>query len=145
MTQAQEACVIAWAAAQQILAVGTSKGNLVLYNLARYQKVPFMGKHTRAVLCAAWSNTDLLAMGASDKQVKLYRLSSPNTRQTPFQFQESLLYQAHCPAHTIKTAVAQPVASNTTEMFAALPLFAASPLNTLAVSVHLLACAGLNM
>ncbi|MCJ1241738.1 WD repeat-containing protein 19, partial [Varicellaria rhodocarpa] len=68
--QAQEACVIAWAAQQQILAIGTSKGNLVLYNVGRYQKVPFMGKHTRAVLCAAWSNTDILAMGGSDKQVQ---------------------------------------------------------------------------
>lgn len=75
LTQAQEACVIVWAAKQQILAVGTSKGNLVLYNLARYQKVPIMGKHTRAVLCAAWSDTDILAMGASDKQVKVMLLA----------------------------------------------------------------------
>ena len=67
--QAQEACTIAWASNQQILAVGTSKGNLVLYNLVRYQKVPFMGKHTRAVTCAAWSSNALLALGAADKQV----------------------------------------------------------------------------
>ncbi|KAL3146553.1 hypothetical protein ABBQ32_000795 [Trebouxia sp. C0010 RCD-2024] len=80
--KAQEACVIAWAAEQQILAVGTSKGNLVLYNLARYQKVPFMGKHTRAVLCAAWSNTDILSMGASDKQVTLTRGSDGETLNT---------------------------------------------------------------
>ncbi len=76
--QAQEACAIAWATNQQILAVGTSKGNLVLYNLARYQKVPIMGKHTRAVACAAWNNTEILAMGATDKQVQYVVLSPAN-------------------------------------------------------------------
>lgn len=76
--QAQEACAIAWATNQQILAVGTSKGNLVLYNLARYQKVPIMGKHTRAVACAAWNNTEILAMGATDKQVPYVVLSPVN-------------------------------------------------------------------
>lgn len=76
--QAQEACAIAWATNQQILAVGTSKGNLVLYNLARYQKVPIMGKHTRAVSCAAWNNTEILAMGATDKQVQYVVLSPAN-------------------------------------------------------------------
>jgi len=29
-----------------------------------------MGKHTRAVACAAWNNTEILAMGATDKQVQ---------------------------------------------------------------------------
>ncbi|KAL0053124.1 hypothetical protein WJX82_001225 [Trebouxia sp. C0006] len=80
--KAQEACAIAWATNQQILAVGTSKGNLVLYNLARYQKLPIMGKHTRAVACAAWNNTEILAMGATDKQVTLTRGSDGETLNT---------------------------------------------------------------
>ncbi|KAL0039283.1 hypothetical protein WJX79_001413 [Trebouxia sp. C0005] len=80
--KAQEACAIAWATNQQILAVGTSKGNLVLYNLVRYQKVPIMGKHTRAVACAAWNNTEILAMGATDKQVTLTRGSDGETLNT---------------------------------------------------------------
>ena len=68
-TQAQEACVMAWAKGQQLLAVGTTKGNLVLYNQERYRKLPIMGKHTRAVICASWTGVSLLAMGAADKQV----------------------------------------------------------------------------
>lgn len=60
---------MAWAKGQQLLAVGTTKGNLVLYNQERYRKVPIMGKHTRAVTCASWSSAALLATGAADKQV----------------------------------------------------------------------------
>ncbi len=82
VVQAQEACAIAWATNQQILAVGTSKGNLVLYNLARYQKLPIMGKHTRAVACAAWNNTEILAMGATDKQVQYVVLPPVNASHT---------------------------------------------------------------
>ena len=62
--------MIAWSQSQQMLAVGTSKGNLVLHNIARFQKLPIMGKHTRAVTAAAWNSTDLLAMVAADKQVR---------------------------------------------------------------------------
>ena len=56
---------MAWARGQQLLAVGTTKGNLLLYNQERY-------RNTRAVTCAAWSSAALLATGAADKQ------ASPN-------------------------------------------------------------------
>ena len=62
---------MAWARGQQLLAVGTTKGNLLLYNQA-YLDTPIMGIYTRAVTCAAWSSAALLATGAADKQ------ASPN-------------------------------------------------------------------
>lgn len=67
-----------------------------------------MGKHTRAVLCAAWSNTEILAMGASDKQVGPYTLASQAVAQGPFQHQgcyaRCQATQAHTSNHSYCTA-----------------------------------------
>lgn len=61
--------MIAWARSDLTLAVGTSKGNLVLYSHTQRRRVPIMGKHTRSITCGAWSAAGLLALGARDNQV----------------------------------------------------------------------------
>ncbi len=58
-----------WSKTLQTLALGTSKGNVVLYNHAQRRKVPIMGKHTRSVTCGAWSAGGLLALAGKDNQV----------------------------------------------------------------------------
>ena len=58
-----------WSKSLQTLALGTSKGNVVLYNHAQRRKVPIMGKHTRSVTCGAWSAGGLLALAGKDNQV----------------------------------------------------------------------------
>ena len=64
-----------WARHAHLLAVGTSKGNLLLYNhrtrrlfviisfvrgvnvnIMFIRKVPVLGKHTKKITCGAWSN-----------------------------------------------------------------------------------------
>ena len=56
------------------MAVGNSKGNLLLYNHQTARKVPVIGKHTRKITCGSFSNNDLLALGAEDQQITVSNL-----------------------------------------------------------------------
>ena len=73
----------------QTLALGTSKGNVVLYNHAQRRKVPIMGKHTRSVTCGAWSVGGLLALAGKDNQVgcdEAHRPGAPKSRPSAQHF-----------------------------------------------------------
>jgi len=61
--------MIAWARSQATLAAGTAKGNLQLFLLQQRRRMPIVGKHTKRVVCGAWSADGLLAMGGADKTV----------------------------------------------------------------------------
>jgi WD40 repeat protein len=52
-----------------VLAVGTVKGNLQLYNIRERRRTPIVGKHTKRVCCGVWSSS-VLAMAALDKTVR---------------------------------------------------------------------------
>ncbi|KAK9830069.1 hypothetical protein WJX72_009571 [[Myrmecia] bisecta] len=69
--KAQEASYMAWSRNGQTLAIGTSKGNLLLYNHSQRRKVPIMGKHTRSIVSGAWNAGGLLALGGRDNQVTI--------------------------------------------------------------------------
>uniref|UniRef100_A0A9J2PQJ5 Anaphase-promoting complex subunit 4 WD40 domain-containing protein n=1 Tax=Ascaris lumbricoides TaxID=6252 RepID=A0A9J2PQJ5_ASCLU len=58
-----------WSRKSPILAVGNSKGNLMIYNHRTSRKVPVLGKHQRAITCGAFSDGDLLALGADDASI----------------------------------------------------------------------------
>lgn len=69
--QAQEASMLAWSTGSSgsaVLAVGTVKGNLQLYNIKERRRIPIVGKHTKRVCCGVWSSS-VLAMAALDKTV----------------------------------------------------------------------------
>lgn len=59
-------CLI-WAKTQPLLAVATSRGNLALYNHETTKRIPVLGKHNKKIICGAWSNENLLALGSEDK------------------------------------------------------------------------------
>ncbi|XP_069058187.1 WD repeat-containing protein 19 isoform X2 [Pleurodeles waltl] len=71
-----------WSKAGSLLAVGTSKGNLLIYNLQTSRKVPVLGKHTKRITCGCWSSQNLLALGSEDKVITVSNQEGDTVRQT---------------------------------------------------------------
>ena len=60
--------LILWAkSSSPLLAVGTTKGNLLIYNHRSARKIPILGKHTKKIISGAWSDNNLLALIGEDK------------------------------------------------------------------------------
>ncbi|WAQ97925.1 WDR19-like protein [Mya arenaria] len=71
-----------WAKAGPYLAVGTQKGNLLIYNHQTSRKIPIIGKHSRKITCGSWSNENLLALGSEDKSITISNAEGDTLRQT---------------------------------------------------------------
>lgn len=61
--------LLLWAVNELLLAIGTSKGNVILYDHKVGRKVPILGKHNKKIICGAWSNENRLALGGIDNTV----------------------------------------------------------------------------
>ena len=73
---------ILWSKMGLFLAVGTSKGNLLIYNHSASRKVPILGKHNRRITCGAWSSGNLLALGGDDKILSVSNVDGDTLHQT---------------------------------------------------------------
>ena len=80
---------ITWSKKDPILAVGTVKGNVSMFNygtsrycslfddgvasfyIAIYRRIPVIGKHAKRVTCGAWNAENLLALGSEDKTISI--------------------------------------------------------------------------
>lgn len=80
--KAQEVSCIAWSRTRGILAMGTSKGNLLLYATREKKKTPVLGKHTKRIVAGVWNKDNVLALTALDKAVTLSDGLSGETLQT---------------------------------------------------------------
>ena len=61
---------IAWSKTGPQLAIGTAKGNLLIYNKQQKKKVPVVGKHARKIVCGSWSKGgNKLVLGSEDKTI----------------------------------------------------------------------------
>jgi hypothetical protein len=67
--QAQELTSLAWSRSGSMLAVGTAKGNLLLYSSRERRKLPVVGKATRRIVSVVWSRDGRLALASADKTV----------------------------------------------------------------------------
>eukprot|EP00899_Mesostigma_viride_P009995 jgi/Mesvir1/18998/Mv18958-RA.1 len=88
-TQMKELSVIAWARTVPILAIGTGKGNLLLYNDKLQKKIPIMGKHSRRITCGAWNMANKLALGGEDRQLTVSQQDGDTLLQTSLKAEAS--------------------------------------------------------
>ncbi|KAJ1537326.1 WD repeat-containing protein 19 [Nowakowskiella sp. JEL0078] len=54
------------------IAIGTIKGNLLLYSRITSKKIPILGKHTKAIISMSWNSNNILACASDDHTVKLF-------------------------------------------------------------------------
>ncbi|NXO83768.1 WDR19 protein, partial [Sitta europaea] len=71
-----------WSRAGTLLAVGTTKGNLLIYNRQTSRKISVLGKHTKRITCGCWSIENLLALGGEDKMITISNQEGDTIRQT---------------------------------------------------------------
>lgn len=70
-TNLKDPSFLAWSKTGPQLAVGTIKGNLLIYNKARKQKIPIVGKHSKRITCGAWSAGNKLVLGGEDRTLTI--------------------------------------------------------------------------
>eukprot|EP00041_Stephanoeca_diplocostata_P037132 m.1387941 g.1387941 ORF g.1387941 m.1387941 type:complete len:1371 (-) comp24985_c0_seq2:183-4295(-) len=64
--------LLLWSQKSLSLAIGTSKGTLVLYNDQTSRTIPIIGKHgNKPITCGSWSSQNLLCLGGLDRTVTL--------------------------------------------------------------------------
>lgn len=71
-----------WSRVGPQLAVGTVKGNVMVYNQQSRKKIPVLGKHPRRITCGAWSKDNKLALGSEDCTLTLSNESGDTIEQT---------------------------------------------------------------
>ncbi|XP_043289722.1 WD repeat-containing protein 19 isoform X2 [Venturia canescens] len=74
-----------WSRNNCILAVGTQKGNLALYDHLNAKRVPILGKHKKKIICGAWSNEGLLALAGEDRVLTVSTGDGDTRREIPLQ------------------------------------------------------------
>ncbi|MEQ2297926.1 WD repeat-containing protein 19, partial [Ameca splendens] len=72
---------ILWSKTGPLLAVGTAKGNLLIYNQQTSRKIPILGKHTKKITCGCWSSQNLLALGSEDNTLTISSHEGDTIRQ----------------------------------------------------------------
>lgn len=71
-----------WSKVSHLLAVGTGKGNLLLYNHQTSRKIPIIGKHTKKITCGCWNAENMLALGSEDRILTLSNSDGDTIKQT---------------------------------------------------------------
>ncbi|KAK0167381.1 hypothetical protein PV327_004788 [Microctonus hyperodae] len=77
-------CMI-WAKHSCILAVGTQKGNLAIYDHLNARRIPILGKHKKKIVCGAWSSEGFLALAGDDKILTISSSDGDTKREIQLQ------------------------------------------------------------
>ncbi|XP_066242265.1 WD repeat-containing protein 19 [Saccopteryx leptura] len=81
--------LLLWSKIGSFLAVGTSKGNLLIYNHQTSRKIPVLGKHIKRITCGCWNAENLLALGGEDKYITVSNQEGDTIRQIQLQSEPS--------------------------------------------------------
>uniref|UniRef100_A0A0K2TAQ8 Uncharacterized protein n=1 Tax=Lepeophtheirus salmonis TaxID=72036 RepID=A0A0K2TAQ8_LEPSM len=64
--------ILIWAKKGPTMAIGSYRGNLMIYYHKTSRRVPIIGKHSKAITCGAWSDgSGLLALGSEDRTLSI--------------------------------------------------------------------------
>ncbi|XP_045115021.1 WD repeat-containing protein 19-like isoform X2 [Portunus trituberculatus] len=80
---------LSWSRTAPLLAVGTAKGNLMIYNHQTSRRIPVVGKHSRKIQSGSWSTANLLALGGEDKILTISNSEGDTLRTTPLRGEPS--------------------------------------------------------
>lgn len=81
-TNLKDPTFMAWSAIGPQLAVGTAKGNILMYNKKTRKKIPVLGKHPRRITCGAWGETNKLVLGSVDSTLTVSSETGDTLEQT---------------------------------------------------------------
>lgn len=70
-TNLKDPTILLWSKVGPQLAIGTAKGNLVIYRKDNRKKVPILGKHSKKIVAGAWSMDNKLTLGAEDNTITI--------------------------------------------------------------------------
>mmetsp|Transcript_13440 Transcript_13440/g.31546 ORF Transcript_13440/g.31546 Transcript_13440/m.31546 type:complete len:1359 (-) Transcript_13440:179-4255(-) len=70
-----------WSKTGAELAVGSGKGNLVIYNKRTTRLNPLLGKHSKRITCGNWNDQNQLALGSDDKTISISTNTGEFVRQ----------------------------------------------------------------
>lgn len=73
---------VAWSKKDHLLAIGTLKGNLLIYNHQISRKIPILGKHTKKITSGAWNSENLLALVSEDRYLSISNIEGDTIRQS---------------------------------------------------------------
>ncbi|XP_005392043.1 PREDICTED: WD repeat-containing protein 19 [Chinchilla lanigera] len=73
---------LVWSKVGSFLAVGTVKGNLLIYNHQTSRKIPVIGKHTKRITCGCWNAENLLGLGGEDRVITVSNQEGDTISQT---------------------------------------------------------------
>ncbi|TKS68140.1 WD repeat-containing protein 19 [Collichthys lucidus] len=82
---------ILWSKTGPLLAVGTVKGNLLIYNQQTSRKIPVLGKHSKKITCGCWSTQNLLALGSDDNTLSISNHEGDTVRQVSLSVDKKIL------------------------------------------------------
>ncbi|DAZ95514.1 TPA: LOW QUALITY PROTEIN: hypothetical protein N0F65_001853, partial [Lagenidium giganteum] len=80
-TNLKDPTFLKWSANGAQLAIGTQKGNLILYSKATRKMVPVLGKHSKKITCGAWNSGDQLVLGSEDKMLTVSNVKGDTIEQ----------------------------------------------------------------
>lgn len=70
-TNLKDPTFMIWSEVGPQLAVGTAKGNFLMYNKKTRKKIPVLGKHPRRISCGAWNMDNQLMLGSTDSTITI--------------------------------------------------------------------------
>jgi len=85
-TNLRDPTFLKWSKVGPQLAIGTQKGNLLIFNRSTKKKIPILAKHPRAITCGSWSKTNQLCLGSDDCTMTLSNESGDAIEQTDLKF-----------------------------------------------------------